>query len=184
MMKNPLNNVAIRYNGLIKGIIALCLVTSIFVLATPGLCQNINVAGWIEKVKIYPGALVVKAKLDTGARNSSLNAKIVEQFGQDGKTWIRFEVYDHRGRKVTFEKKIHRIAKIKLRSRKIQERPVVKLGICLGQIYKEVEINLVDRSYFNYQMLLGRNFLAGAFLVDSGTTFNTKPDCQKDAGHE
>lgn len=183
-MKNLLNDASFRYNGLIRDIASLCLAASLFILPAPVLCQNINVAGWIEKVKIYPGALIIKAKLDTGAKNSSLNAKIVEQFEQGGHPWVRFEVYDHRGKKITLEKKIRRIAKIKLRSRKIQERPVVKLGICLGQIYKEVELNLVDRSYFNYQMLLGRSFLAGAFLVDSGTTFNTKPDCQKDTAHE
>ena len=52
------------------------------------------------------------------------------------------------------------------------------LGICLGTIYKEVEVNLVDRSHFNYQLLIGRNFLIDSFLVDPSLTFSTKPKCK------
>jgi len=55
------------------------------------------------------------------------------------------------------------------------------LGICLGSVYKEVEVNLVDRSNFNYQLLIGRNYLANSFLVDPSLTFSTKSKCKNQA---
>ena len=52
------------------------------------------------------------------------------------------------------------------------------LGICLGNVYKEVEVNLEDRSKFNYQLLIGRSYLKNSFLVDASATFTLKPNCQ------
>ena len=33
-----------------------------------------QIAGWVEYITIFPENLKIKAKLDTGAKNSSLNA--------------------------------------------------------------------------------------------------------------
>jgi hypothetical protein len=54
---------------------------------------------------------------------------------------------------------------------------VIVLGVCLSNVYKEVEVNLVDRANFNYPMLVGRSFLAGSFVVDSGEKYLTTPKC-------
>ena len=59
---------------------------------------------------------------------------------------------------------------------------MVKLGICLGTIYREEEVTLVDRSGFNYQLLIGRNFTRDDFLVDPGKTFTTSPSCKQAPG--
>jgi hypothetical protein len=44
-------------------------------------------------------------------------------------------------------------------------------------VYKEVEVNLEDRSKFNYQLLIGRSYLKNSFLVDASATFTLKPNC-------
>jgi hypothetical protein len=137
-----------------------------------------RIVGWIENVSIYPGNMKIKAKLDTGARHSSLNAKNLQQFKRNGDTWVRFEILNFKNRLETFEVKVSRIAKIKQFGQEADRRPVIKLGICLGNRYKEVEVNLQDRSGFNYQMLIGRSFLKGSFMVDPGRTFTIKPNCQ------
>ncbi len=164
-----------KQNGRI--ILAFCIITGWFATSIPGVSADKMIAGWLEMVRIYPGNLNVKAKLDSGAKTSSLNAAAIEEFERDAEKWVRFQVSDHKGKIIILEKKISRIAKIKLRNKRLQKRPVIILGICLGEIYKEVEVNLVDRSYFNYQMLLGRSFLAGALLVDSASKYTTKPAC-------
>jgi hypothetical protein len=43
--------------------------------------------GWTEIVSIFPGGMKVKAKLDTGADNSSLNARNIDYFDRDGERW-------------------------------------------------------------------------------------------------
>ena len=54
--------------------------------------DGMRVAGWIENVSIFPGNFKIKAKLDTGARNSSLNARNMEEFYRDGDKWVRFKL--------------------------------------------------------------------------------------------
>jgi hypothetical protein len=69
------------------------------------------------------------------------------------------------------------MATIKQHDAESVTRPVIRLGICLGTVYKEVEVNLEDRSKFNYQLLIGRSYLKNSFLVDASATFTLKPNC-------
>ncbi|MEN8720357.1 MAG: RimK/LysX family protein, partial [Oceanococcaceae bacterium] len=41
-------------------------------------------AGWVEKVRLLPGEIPLKAKLDTGAKTSSLHAEDISLFERDG----------------------------------------------------------------------------------------------------
>jgi hypothetical protein len=140
--------------------------------------KDLLVAGWIENVSIFPGNLKIKAKLDTGAKNSSLNAKDIKEFERDGEKWVGFKLKNWKGRTEKFEARVIRTATIKQHETESVTRPVIRLGICLGNIYKEVEVNLQDRSKFNYQMLIGRSYLRKSILIDSSVTFTIQPDCQ------
>jgi hypothetical protein len=146
--------------------------------ASPGATEDKRVVGWLEIVRLCPENLSIRAKLDTGARNSSLNAPRVELFEREGTTWVRFDVIDFHGKTDTLERKLHRMTKIKQHDRPPALRPVVHLTVCLGDTYKIAEVNLEDRSVFNYQMLIGRSFLREDFLVDASTKFTTDPSCQ------
>ncbi len=136
-----------------------------------------RVVGLIEKVKIYPEKLLFYAKLDTGARHSSLNADRMQRFKRDGKDWVRFTVVDRNKKAMTLERPVMRTAKVKQRDGKLQERPVVLLNLCIGRIVKNVEVNLVDRRHFIYPILIGRSYLKGEFAVDPEEKFTAKPDC-------
>ena len=57
------------------------------------------------------------------------------------------------------------------------ERPVISLGICLGNIYRQVNVNLADRTNYNYTMLIGRDYLNGVYIVDVEIVHTTKPTC-------
>lgn len=133
--------------------------------------------GWVEPVRIYPGDLRIRAKIDTGADFSSLHCACSTPIERDGDNWVRFTLESQDGDRVQFERKLHRTARIKRHDGGSQRRMVVLLGVCLGDIYKETEVNLVDRSGLNYPFLIGRNFLAGDFLVDAAATFTTAPNC-------
>lgn len=154
------------------------------VLCTLFLAQSLlakpkEVIGWVEKVKIHPGKLKLKARVDTGAKSSSINAPSYEIFYKNKQKWVRFEISDKKGKKqTTIEKEVYKTSKIKRKGMKPEERYVIKLGICLGNTYKETEVNLVDRSNFNYPILIGRRFLENDFLVDSSITKTKKPNCK------
>jgi hypothetical protein len=152
---------------------------SVFVFSALSNAESKDVVGWIEKVRICPGNVVVHAKLDTGADNCSLNAPHIEFFHRGNDTWVRFDLTNREGKTVTFERKTVRIAKIKRKGAKCQERPVILLGICIGSVYKEVEVNLVDRSHYKYQMLIGRKFLKGDLLIDSSVKYTVEPQCKE-----
>lgn len=136
-----------------------------------------EVVGWVEKVHLFPGDLPVKAKIDTGAKTSSLNCLCKTSMERNGEKWVRFSVTNYDGEQVWFERKVIRSVTIKRHYGDTQIRDVVRLGICLGSTYKEVEVNLIDRSGLNYQLLIGRQYLKGRYLVDPSRTFVSSPSC-------
>jgi hypothetical protein len=144
-------------------------------LAAPS--QEKRVSGYIETVRIHPGELALSARIDTGAMHSSLNARGVERFSRDGKPWVRFSLTNEAKRTVIIEGQVHRIARIRQHGGGVQERDVMMLGVCLGTVFKTVEVNLVDRGGFDFQMLVGRSFLGEDFLVDPSERFLLEPKC-------
>lgn len=138
--------------------------------------STLPVAGWLEYATL-PSGLKLHAKLDTGAETSSINAVGIEPFTRDDEDWIRFSLTDPKGRKATLERTVVRTATIKRHFGEKQERPVVNLEICVGSVKRYAEVSLVDRTGLNYPLLVGRNFLGGALLVDSGHTYLLPSDC-------
>jgi hypothetical protein len=136
-----------------------------------------KVIGIKEKVIICPGNLGFKAKIDTGARHSSLNVTEAVEFQREGKKWVRFKTVNQQGRSVTLERPVVRIARIKEHNAASQKRFVIKLGICLGEYYREVQCNLSDRKGFDYKILIGRSFIKGVFVVDVAREYVATPNC-------
>lgn len=151
-------------------LLSLCLVNSSF--------AQKQVMGLIEKVKIYPNELVLDAKLDTGADSCSLHASDIQELEKDGKSYVKFIIVDRYGKKQTVEKQVVRHIRIKRLDGKSQVRKMINLGLCLGGVYKIAEVSLVNRGKFNYEMLVGRRFLAGDFIVDPATTYTIDPSCK------
>ena len=75
------------------------------------------IAGWIENVEIESLDAKFKAKLDTGARTSSIHATDIKEFKRDGKKWVKFtlQLSDSKKNKhqLTLEKLRLRKTKIK-----------------------------------------------------------------------
>ncbi len=150
-----------------------------FLINAPAVASEQEIVGYVETVKILPGDFLLKAKLDTGAKSSSLDVRDLKSFTRNGKPWVKFLVENINGKEVEFERPVTRTAVIKRAGVEKDSRPVVKLPICLGHFLKEAEVNLTQRPKMNYRLLLGRLFLSRTFLVDSGSSFLTKPKCGK-----
>ena len=141
------------------------------------------ILGWIENVYLQPSGMKAKAKLDTGAKTSSIHAKNIEHFEKDDEPWVRFQFanntklkeekyQDGKSKKViTVEAPITRRALIKRHKHTSLERPVIELPFTLAGIEYTAEFTLTDRSKFLYPVLLGRRFLKNVAIVDPGNTF-------------
>lgn len=145
--------------------------------------DDLQVLGWIETVEIGERGFGLDAKLDTGADNSSLHAIDIELFERNDIDWVRFTVELDDGQRGEFEYPQERTARIRRAAGGTDDRPVIKLGICIGTIHREVEVNLTDRSDLSYPMLIGRSFLREYILVDSGPKYTRDPECDVDDGN-
>ena len=140
------------------------------------------IAGWVEKVTVVSADLVTKAKLDTGAKTSSIYALNVENFKRDGKRWSRFDlvVTDLKDKEKVVSMERPRVRKVRIKGEadEYDRRSVVTLPICFDGRSYEVEFTLADRGNYIYPVLLGREFLEGRAIVDAEATFMTKAACE------
>lgn len=155
--------------------------------ALPVMAAEPTLYGRYENIALPEIGETLKAKMDTGAYTASLSAKDIELFTRDGEEWVRFRLATKDSDGKVYEHKLARISKIKNRADEEEEgdapelskRPVVDLELCLGDVKRTVEVNLVDRSSFNYPLLIGakalREFKAA---VNPAKRFTAgKPDC-------
>ena len=135
--------------------------------------------GYIERITLGSETpLQFKAKLDTGADTSSLDAKNIRRIRRGDKRLVRFTVVNpDSGESITIERPFVRRVRIKRHSGNHQSRNVVRMEICIGSERRSVEMSLIDRGLFEYPVLLGRSALDGIALVDSGKTLTATPTC-------
>lgn len=144
--------------------------------ALPALAMEKQLVGWVERVRLHPGNVLLEAKLDTGAESSSLDATHITRFSRAGAEWVRFDVNDRHGKTVTLEHPLVRQATIKRHFAKSQFRPVIRLRVSLANVSQETEVNLVDRSGFAHPMLIGRKFMEGRLIIDPAVQHTLEPE--------
>ncbi len=122
--------------------------------------------GRIEWVHLPDLKIKHKARIDTGAKTTSLHARNIEEVEQRGELFVRFQTLDSEGKTVEMVRKVDTTQKVSNTSGFVTKRYVIKEKIKMGNIEKEVNINLNDRSNMDYKFLVGRNLLLGRFIVD------------------
>ncbi len=136
--------------------------------------HSLGVIGVVEPVYVLPMKSSLAARIDTGAETSSIDAQNVKFFERDSEKWVSFDVINRKnGQKHHFEKKIYRRTAIK-RIEGSEYRTVVQMRIRFGNEIITSQFTLTDRSKFEYQVLIGRNILAGRAIVDASAQ-NTLP---------
>ena len=122
----------------------------------------------------------MKAKLDTGADTSSVYARDIELYKRSKTdSWVRFRLIGKNGRAIRYDQNVIRFVAIKLKTGGTIRRPVIHLPLCVGGIRGLAEMNLADREDFDYDVLIGRKFLASRIIVDSAQTFASDEACLK-----
>lgn len=123
--------------------------------------------GWREWIELPDWDLKLKAKMDTGAKSSSLDVEQMEYLSENR---IRFGVHQRRKTDLIkwVESDIYSTTKVRSSNGQAQNRIVVKTRIRLAGIEKEILVNLTNRRKMLHRILLGREALQDHFLIDAG----------------
>ncbi|PVE95561.1 MULTISPECIES: RimK/LysX family protein [unclassified Microbacterium] len=134
-----------------------------------------TLTGWREWVSLPDlGVDWLKAKIDTGARTSSLHAFDVDEFEREGEDWVRFRVkpwQDSQEDAVVVETPVHDRRAVRSSSGHAQERLVVKLLVRLVDREVLAEVTLSNRDEMGFRMLIGREALRRGYIVDPARSF-------------
>lgn len=131
--------------------------------------------GWRELVSLPElGLEGIPAKIDTGARTSSLHAHVLEDFQRDGERFVRFAV-DWDGVRHACEAVHVDVRGITSSNGDQQTRFVIKTPLTIGNLTFRAEISLADRSQMQFPMLIGRTALRRRMVVDSGHSWLQSP---------
>jgi len=136
---------------------------------------NKMLLGEIEDIELPDQDLILEARIDTGAETSSLGVYKLTKFERDGKDWVKFRMNPSK-KAVIHEYPVHDDVRIKMREETASEaRFEIKLDVKLGgKTYRNQLFNLASRRHFEYQVLIGRNFLRDIAVVDVGTKHQLK----------
>jgi hypothetical protein len=132
-----------------------------------------RVLGSMVTVSEVESGLEFVARVDTGATICSLHAEdlsvrdgspvMQENVGKR----IQFRTVNRRGESIWLERPIAGVSEIRT-SEQAEWRYLVPMTLVCAGIERQVLVSLNDRSQMSYAMLLGRNLLAGEFVVDVG----------------
>jgi hypothetical protein len=137
--------------------------------------------GWREWVALPDWDVThLKAKVDTGARTSSLHAFGLEWFDLHGSPWVRFEIHPWQrstADSVVAEAAVVATRDVKSSSGDVEHRPVVHTTLLLAGRSVTAEVTLTRRDEMGFRMLVGREALRSRFLVDPGVSYlGGRPD--------
>lgn len=155
-----------------------------------GLASEKTTYGLNEYARLDEIDLEVAAKLDTGAITASLSARDIKRFKRNGESWVRFYLAIDEAHQHPIERPLARISRIKRRAgdydpdagKHYTARPVIALNVCMGKAMRRIEVNLTDRSAFQYPLLVGSEALKRFdALVDPASKYTAgKPACAPD----
>ena len=135
------------------------------------------VIGWREWVTMPQlGIRAIKAKIDTGARSSSIHAYDIEPFTDEvsGRSRVRFSVHPAQRNEtwsVQCEADVADVRSVRSSSGEASDRYVIETPVTwLGQSWT-IELTLASRFEMGFRMLLGREAVRGRMLVDPGRSY-------------
>lgn len=137
------------------------------------------------------GIPAIKARVDSGAKTSSIHAFNIQVFKRNNTPWVSFEVHPiQQNRKTTIrcEAPIIDRRNVKSSSGESEKRYVIRAPMRIKDFEWDVELTLSNRDTMGYRMLLGREAMHNRMLVDPSTSFLLGDKNERDIdglyGHE
>ncbi len=137
--------------------------------------DELLVLGWREWLGLPAlGIDRIKAKVDTGARTSTLHAFAVEPFTGDGRAQVRFRMHPlqkNTDKIVVCTADVVDQRMVSDSGGDREKRWVISTPIEVGDCVWPAEVTLTSRDNMLFRMLLGRTAIAGRGIVNPELSF-------------
>ncbi|MCI5050110.1 MAG: 30S ribosomal protein S6--L-glutamate ligase [Rickettsiales bacterium] len=130
------------------------------------------------------GLPAIKARVDSGAKTSSLHAVNIRTKEEGDDTYVTFDVHPiqkSRAIKKRCRAKLMDRRKVKSSSGQTEQRYVIQTPVTIGDTTWMIDVTLTNRDDMGYRMLLGRQAMENRFLVDPARSFLTVQMNDQDA---
>jgi hypothetical protein len=131
--------------------------------------------GWREWVALPQlGLKFIEAKIDSGARCSSLDAMVIEEFRRRRQPWVRFTVYSDVDLSLAgsvVEAPLLGYRDIRSSNGLVSHRPVIATPMEIGWSSWQIELTLTNRRRMGFRLLLGRAAIEGRFHLDVSRSY-------------
>ena len=141
-------------------------------------CSEKYIVGPVETIHIKDLNMNFKARIDTGANTTSINAYDLhvidgnnspannkESWNENLGNMISFKTSNAQGQEDTYTGKIIKISRIR-NAQGVELRYAVVMDLIWNGKSRAIPVNLRDRKKLEYKLLIGRNWLDGKYLVD------------------
>ncbi len=118
----------------------------------------------------------IKARIDSGAKTSSIQSTNIKKFKKGKESWVSFDVnpiQDNLSIVVHCESKIVDVRIVKSSSGITDKRFVIIEKVQIGNNSFEIELTLANRDGMDFRMLLGREAMKDRFIVDPSKHYLT-----------
>ncbi len=115
------------------------------------------------------GIPAIKARVDSGAKTSSIQANKIKLFYKGQEEWVKFVVnplQENRSISVQCQAKVIDKRTVKSSSGISEERLVIRTAVSIGEDTFDIELTLANRDAMEYRMLLGREALNDRYMVN------------------
>lgn len=123
------------------------------------------------------GIPAIKARIDSGAKTSSIQATNIKVHSKHAQEWVKFDVnplQENRSIAIACEAKLVDRRMVKSSSGISEERLVVKTPVTLGNAVFDIELTLANRDTMEFRMLLGREAISNRYVVNPAETYQVQ----------
>lgn len=114
----------------------------------------------------------IRARIDSGAKTSSIHAFNIKQFTRNDASWLSFEVHPIKNDNDTIvlcEAEHVDKREVKSSNGTTEKRFVIKTPFSINDQTWDIELTLTNRDAMGFRMLLGREAMGDRILIDPAT---------------
>ena len=116
----------------------------------------------------------IRARIDSGAKTSSIHAVNIEEFYKNRQQWVRFEIHPlriHTDVMIVCEAPVYDYRLVKSSTGVAQPRYVIETYIEMGGEKWTIQVTLANRRSMGFQLLLGRQAMTHRMLINPSEDF-------------